>query len=313
MKYEHPDLLVGLKSADDAAVYRLSDDQAIIETVDFFPPIVDDPYTFGAIAAANAMSDVYAMGGEVLLALNIVAFPDNLSREVIADILRGGAEKVAEAGGIVAGGHTISDREPKYGLCVTGVVHPGRIITKGGAKSGDRLVLTKPLGVGLITTALKEGKATPEHLEGATRSMLRLNRGGAQAMQQVGVSACTDITGYALLGHAWEMAERSQVCLKISLSSLPILPGALDYARGGFRPGGLFRNREFLEAKGVQLPSGITPEVVDVLFCPETSGGLLMSVVQEKLDRLLEALGQLGQEAWVIGEVIERRGVALVA
>jgi selenide,water dikinase len=312
--YVHHDLIVGLEGGDDAAVYRISREQAIIQTVDFFPPVVDDPYDYGAIAAANAMSDVYAMGGEVLLALNIAAFPATLPVEVINEILRGGAEKVAEAGGVVAGGHTLTDEEPKYGLCVTGIVHPDSVITKAGAQVGDSLILTKPLGVGLITTALKAQEADPEHIEGAVKSMLRLNRAAAQAMQEVGVNACTDITGFALLGHAWEMAERSKVGLKISVSALPVLPGALDYAARGFIPGGLVRNRHYiLENDRAILPEGLSEEMIDLLFCPETSGGLLISVPPDRLTLLQELLTQRGEEHWLIGEVIEGDKIEVVA
>jgi len=312
--YIHPDLIVGLEGGDDAAVYRISREQAIIQTVDFFPPVVDDPYDYGAIAAANAMSDVYAMGGEVLLALNVAAFPETLPVEVINEILRGGAEKVAEAGGVVAGGHTLTDEEPKYGLCVTGIVHPDSVVTKAGAQVGDTLILTKPLGVGLITTALRAQEAEPEHVEGAVKSMLRLNRAAAQAMQEVGVHACTDITGFALLGHAWEMAERSEVGLRISVSALPLLPGALDYAARGFIPGGLVRNRQYiLENDRAVLPEGLSGEMIDLLFCPETSGGLLIAVPPDRLTLLQELLTQRGEEHWVIGEVIEGDKIEVVA
>jgi len=312
--YIHPDLIVGLEGGDDAAVYRISREQAIIQTVDFFPPVVDDPYDYGAIAAANAMSDVYAMGGEVLLALNVAAFPATLPMEIINEILRGGAEKVAEAGGVVAGGHTLTDEEPKYGLCVTGIVHPDSVVTRAGARVGDTLVLTKPLGVGLITTALRAQEADPEHVEGAVESMLRLNRAAAQAMQQVGVHACTDVTGFALLGHAWEMAERSKVGLKISVSALPLLLGALDYAARGFIPGGLVRNRQYiLENDRAVLPEGLSEEMIDLLFCPETSGGLLISLPPDRLTLLGELLTQRGEEHWVIGEVIEGDKIEVVA
>ena len=312
--YVHPDLIVGLEGGDDAAVYRISREQAVIQTVDFFPPVVDDPYDYGAIAAANAMSDVYAMGGEVLLALNVAAFPADLPVEIINEILRGGAEKVAEAGGVVAGGHTLTDEEPKYGLCVTGIVHPDSVVTRAGAQVGDSLILTKPLGVGLITTALRAQEADPEHVGGAVKSMLRLNRAAAQAMQEVGVHACTDITGFALLGHAWEMAERSKVGLKISVSALPLLPGALDYAAQGFIPGGLVRNRQYiLENDKAVLPERLSEEMIDLLFCPETSGGLLIVAPPDRLTRLQELLTQRGEEHWVIGEVIEGDKIEVVA
>ena len=300
----HPDLLVGLSSADDAAVFRISRDQAIIQTIDFFPPVVDDPYTFGAIAAANAMSDVYAMGGEVLLALNVAAFPDTLPVEILREIFRGGADKVREAGAIVAGGHTITDKEPKYGLCVTGIIEPSSVVTRGGAKVEDALLLTKPLGTGLLIQASKAGAAKPEDMAAAIESMLRLNRAASRAMQRVGVHACTDVTGFALLGHAWEMAKLSRVGMRIRAASLPFLPGALEYARGGFLPGGLGRNRQYLEDH-ILLPDGLSEEMALLLFCPETSGGLLMAVAQERLERLEGLLAESSEEFWVIGEVAE--------
>jgi len=310
----HPDLLVGLAGGDDAAVYRLTPALAIIQTVDFFPPVVDDPYEYGAIAAANAMSDVYAMGGEVLLALNVAAFPDTLPMEVLNSILQGGADKIREAGGLLVGGHTLLDDQPKYGLCVTGVVHPDKVITKAGALVGDTLILTKPLGVALVATALKAQAAKEEDARAAVKSMLRLNRKAAQAMQEVGVHACTDITGFALLGHAWEIAKRSKVGLKISESSLPLLPGALDYAARGFIPGGLVRNRHYiLENDRAVLPEGLSEEMIDLLFCPETSGGLLICVPPDRLTRLQELLTQRGEEHWVIGEVIEGDKIEVVA
>ena len=299
---------------DDAAVYRLTPTLAIIQTVDFFPPIVDDPYEYGAIAAANAMSDVYAMGGEVLLALNVAAFPDTLPMEVLNSILQGGADKIREAGGLLVGGHTLLDDEPKYGLCVTGVVHPDKVITKAGAKAGDLLVLTKPLGVALVATALKAQAAKEEDARAAVKSMLRLNRVAAQVMQEVGVHACTDVTGFALLGHAWEIAERSKVGLKISVSALPLLPGALDYAARGFIPGGLVRNRQYiLENDRALLPEGLSEEMIDLLCCPETSGGLFIALPPDRWERLQGLLAEKGEDSWVIGEVIEGDKIEVVA
>ena len=219
-------MLVGLDGPDDAAVYQLNAEQAIISTIDFFPPVVDDPYTFGAIAAANALSDVYAMGGEVLFALNLAAFPDNLERAILTEILRGGAEKVREAGAIIIGGHTVSDQEPKYGLAVTGMVHPAHILAKGGAQVGDRLVLTKPLGVGLITTALKREQADPAHVEAAVQSMSALNRHAAHLAQRFEAHACTDVTGFGILGHGLEMASASNVMFRLHFANIPLLPGA---------------------------------------------------------------------------------------
>ncbi len=293
---DFPDLLVGVEGPDDAAVYRLSDELAIVQTVDFFPPVVDDPYTFGAVAAANAMSDVYAMGGEVLFALQVAGFPEDQPAEVLAEIFRGGAEKVAEAGGVIAGGHTIIDAEPKYGLCVTGAVRPDAILRKAGAQPGDVLLLTKPLGTGIILTAARDDSCAPEHLRAAVESMLRLNRHPSHLAREAGVHACTDVTGFGLLGHAEEMARAGGVRLVIEASRAPALPGALEYARKGHVTGGAERNRAGLAGK-VSLPKKLAEDVEHLLFDPQTSGGLLLSVPPERaeaLSRALEADGFLG-------------------
>lgn len=311
----HPDLLVGLQTRDDAAVYRIAPDVAIVQTVDFFPPIVDDPYIFGAVAAANAMSDVYAMGGEVLFALNIAGFPEDLPREILFEIFRGGGDKVAEAGGVIAGGHTINDAEPKYGLAVTGTIRPDQVVTKAAARPGDILILTKALGSGVITTALKEQKAEKEHVAAAVESMLRLNRIGAAIMRELGIRTGTDITGFGLLGHAWEVAERSGVGLRLKLDAIPILPGALDYALGGYIPGGLRRNRKYLlaQGEGIALPADLPKEWLNLLCCPETSGGLFIAVPPDRLERLLSLFeSREGRRPWVIGDVIEGRGIQVV-
>lgn len=309
----HPDLLVGLTTSDDAAVYRIGD-KAIVQTLDFFAPVVDDPYTFGAIAAANAMSDVYAMGGEVLLALNIVAFPDTLPPELLTEILRGGADKVAEAGGVLAGGHTVVDREPKYGLCVTGLVDPSRITTKGGVRPGDYLVLTKAIGTGAVTTALKGGVAEPAHVAAAVASMVTLNRQASRIIHQLRVTSCTDITGFGLLGHASEMAEASGVGLELVATDIPVLPGALEYARKGVLPGGLGRNRAFYEAcvdgyRRVEVADSVPAPLADLLLDPETSGGLLAAVAPEELQRLRDLFEAAGSPYWVIGRAVPGRGV----
>ena len=260
------------------------------------------------------MSDVYAMGGEMLLALNIVAFPDDLPAEILTEILAGGASKVAEAGAVVAGGHTVTDPEPKYGLCATGVVHPDRVLTKAGAKPGDRLLLTKPLGTGAITTALKQDAADPAHAEGAILSMLTLNRGAARAAQKVGVHACTDVTGFGLLGHASEMAAKSGVGVRIVAGSVPLLDGALEYAAAGRLPGGVARNRDHfsgLEVGRVRLEEGVSAELDGLLFDPETSGGLLLSVAAERADALAVACASEGVPCWTIGEVVAGDGVVV--
>ncbi len=306
-----PRLLVGLSSPDDAAVYQVSEELALIFTVDFFTPVVDDPYLYGAVAAANAMSDVYAMGGQVVLALSIAAFPPRLPTEILGEILRGAAEKVAEAGGVIAGGHTIDDNEPKFGLAVMGTVHPGRVGKKGGARPGDRLLLTKPLGVGLITTAAKGDVADPAHLEGAIRSMVQLNRRAAELAQQVEFHAMTDVTGFSLLGHGYEMASLSGARLRFFFDRLPFLPGAMDYAGQWLFPGGACNNQR---TYGPHVTfHGVAEEQQMLLFTPETSGGLLIALPPGEADRL-EALGRAaGQPVWKIGEVVEGDGVEVVS
>jgi selenide,water dikinase len=306
-----PRLLVGLQVSDDAAVYKITDEVAVIQTLDFFTPVVDDPYAYGAIAAANAMSDVYAMGGEVVLALNICAFPPGLPAETIAEILRGGAEKVLEAGGALGGGHTVDDEEPKYGLAVMGLVHPERILTKGGARPGDLLALTKPLGVGIITTAAKGDAADPAHLPPAAASMMRLNRDAARLAQQVGVHACTDITGFALLGHADEMAEHSRARLRFHLDRLPFLEGAVRYAEEWLFPAGTCRN-EACYGRHVDFSPDIPDEMRQLLFTPETSGGLLLAVAPERAGPLAAAFSAAGHPLWLVGEVTTGEGLAVV-
>jgi selenide,water dikinase len=300
-------LLVGLGSADDAAVYRLAADLAIVETVDFFPPVVDDPWTWGAVAAVNAMSDVYAMGGEVLFALAVAGFPRDFDKKVIAEVFRGGAEKVAEAGGVIAGGHTVVDPEPKYGLCVTGRVHPDRLFIKGGLRPGDRLFLSKPLGTGVITTAAKNDQAPADVLEGAIGSMLRLNRLAARLAGQFGAAGATDITGFGLLGHAAEMITASGAGLAIAAGSLPLLPGALALAEAGQFSGGMKRNRRHLDAvfgDGLQIDPAVPGPLVSMLSEAETSGGLLFSIARERAAGVLDAFAAAGESCWEIGEVL---------
>ena len=301
---DYPALLVGLGAPDDAAVYRVDDTTAIIQTLDFFPPVVDDAYSFGAITAANAMSDVYAMGGEVLFALNLAAWRDDLPLESLSEVMRGAADKVAEAGAAIAGGHTIMDDEPKFGLSVTGRVHPDRIVRKSGARLGDVLVLTKPLGSGLITTAGKNGVASEAHLQNAIAWMSRLNRGAAQAMQEIVVRSATDVTGYGLLGHAYEMAQASGVALRFRADALPVLDGALEYARQKQIPGGAGRNKLFMDGK-VAFIRELPVERYELFFDPQTSGGLLMAVPAAQLGALERALDSRGVPHWVIGEVIQ--------
>src|SRR5215470_8149419 len=283
---EHTDLLVGLGRSDDAAVYRVSDDVAIVETVDFFPPIVDDPYLYGAIAAVNSMSDVYAMGGQVLFALNVAGFPRELPKDIIAAVFRGGADKVREAGGVIAGGHTVVDAEPKYGLCVTGRVDPRRVLVKGGLRPGQRVFLSKPLGTGVIATAAKNDACDAAVLEGAVQSMLRLNRIAAEVVRDAGARGATDVTGFGLLGHSAEMVEASGAGMALRLRDLPLLEGALELAEKGHWSGGMKRNRQYLEdtlgSRGrLSLAPGISSAQAGLLFESETSGGLLFGVARE--------------------------------
>lgn len=307
-----PDLLVGLAAPDDAAVFRLNDDQAVVLTTDFFAPLVDDPYVYGAIAAANALSDVYAMGAEALLALNIAAFPEDMLLETVASILRGGADKVAEAGAVVAGGHTVIDAEPKYGLCVLGIVHPQKVLTKAGAGPGDVLYLTKPLGTGIVTTAAMRDEAEAEHLRAAVDSMTRLNRHPSHIAREVGARALTDVTGYGLLGHAYEMAAASGVCLKIRAAAAPVLPGALEYAARGILTGGAGRNRAYLAGK-VRFSGRVDETLEHVLFDPQTSGGLLIAVEGQRGSAVEQRFAAAGLPIWRVGEAVEGEGVEVVA
>jgi selenide,water dikinase len=299
---DYPDLLIGLGKADDAAVYRLSDDQALVATVDFFTPIVDDPYAYGAIAAANSLSDVYAMGGRPIFALNIAAFPADLPEDVMAAILRGGAEKVREAGVPIAGGHTIQDKEPKYGLVVLGLVDPRRVLTKGGAQPGDVLVLTKPLGAGVITTALKRDLATEEQVAVATASMLRLNKAASEAALAAGMRSATDVTGFGLLGHAREMLELegTGVGFRFFFDRLPWLPGAQELGDAWVYPGGAHNNRQHY-GQWVRFHERFSEAQQTLCFSPETSGGLLMAVPSGEVEGILSRL----EQAWVVGEVVE--------
>jgi selenide,water dikinase len=297
---------------DDAAVYQIDSETAIIQTLDFFPPVVDDPYTYGAIAAANAMSDVYAMGGEVVLALNIAGFPDSLSPETITEIFRGGADKVAEAGGVIAGGHTVIDAEPKYGLSVMGIAHPKQVLAKAGARPGDVLVLTKGLGTGMILTAAKRDAARPEHLQGAVESMLRLNRHASHLAREAGAHALTDVTGFAIVGHSLEIADRSGVQVVLRARDLPVLPGALEYAEAGIDFGGMGRNMNQLGPRATLAPD--LPEAYRrLIFDPQTSGGLLMALDASSAGPLVEALRADGYPSAVIGEVREGSGLLVEA
>mgnify|MGYP001859921611 FL=1 len=302
-------LLVGTETSDDAAVYKISEELAVIQTVDFFTPVTDDPYLFGQIAAANALSDVYAMGGEPKLALNLAAFPNCLNTEILGEILKGGADKVMEAGAVLAGGHTISDNEPKYGLCVTGFVHPKKMWKNCGAEPGDLLVLTKPLGSGVLSTAEKGGIIREaEHLE-AVKTMTTLNKYAAELAKEFQVHCCTDITGFGLAGHAMEMAKGSKKTFVIYAEKLPVLSGAREYAEMGLIPAGAYRNREFLEK---DMESRISGWREDLLFDPQTSGGLLLAIPTEDAAGLMGRLSGLELPSAVVGEVTEEKGKFLI-
>lgn len=306
---EAENLLVGLAPADDAVVYRLDDDRALVFTVDFFPPLVDDPAVFGRIAATNALNDVFAMGGAPLLALSIAAFPESLSNEVLAAVFAGADEQVRAAGAILAGGHTLRDDEPKYGLAVVGTVHPKGFWPKSGARPGDALFLTKPLGTGLLLHAVREGRRHDEGLAAATASMTTLSRAAAEALRPFEPNAVTDVTGFGLLGHAHEMAERSGVRIELDAAALPIFPGAREAAAEGIRTGGDRRNREF--AGPYVDADGVSEDLLAVAFDPQTSGGLLISIPADKGAVLGAAFAGDGLFLAQVGRVVEGAGVAL--
>lgn len=300
-------MLVGTSTSDDAAVYRVSSELAIVQTLDFFTPIVDEPYWFGAIAAANSLSDVYAMGGKPAFALNVVAFPRNrpeVPQSALGDILRGAADKATEAGIFIVGGHTVDDSEPKFGLCVTGFVHPGQIWRNVGAKPGDRLILTKPLGTGIVTTALRAQKAQPQHVQAAIESMATLNARAAEAAKRVGVHACTDITGFGFLGHLQEMLGDDRIGARITTSAVPLLPGLRDLVAGGQIPGGARRNRAFVE-RSLQIDGAVSDDDAMILSDPQTSGGLLFAVDGDLSSALIRELQAEGVATIAdVGEVI---------
>ena len=301
------DLLVGLDSSDDAAVYKINDDTAIIQTLDFLTPVVDDPYIFGQIAAANSLSDVYAMGGVPRLAMNIVCFPDCLDPQVLNEILKGGYDKVSEAGALLVGGHSVSDDEPKYGLSVTGFVHPNKILTNNNAKTGDVLILTKPLGLGIINTAIKGDMADNTSYKEAIKVMTTLNKFAIEAIDKVeNVNSVTDITGFGLLGHAFEMAEGSQVSLIINSQQIPIISKAKDYASMGLVPGGAYSNQNHI-GDNVKFNENVSNAIKDILFDPQTSGGFLISIPKEFSDDLMEELRTSPTEYAIIGEVVEKQ------
>ena len=302
-----PNVLVGFDYADDAGVYQIGPDQALVQTVDFFTPIVDDPYTFGQIAATNALSDVYAMGGKPLTSLALVCFPEKADLEILQQILGGGLSKMVEAGCTVIGGHSIRDEETKFGYSVTGLIHPKKVLANRGAKPGDSLLLTKALGTGVISTAIKKGKAEQAWVDSAVQSMTTLNKRAAEVIRgsEFRINAMTDVTGFGLIGHAREMAIASDVSLELSASRIPLLEGALASARAGYIPGGLTNNRDFAEC-ALEYEAGIPDEIKALLFDPQTAGGLLISIASEEAARLTRALIAAGVAALEIGKVLAR-------
>ena len=298
-------MLVGLETSDDAGVYRLNDEMALVQTVDFFTPIVDDPFTFGQVAAANALSDVYAMGGTPLTAMNLVAFPiQTLSSSILKEILRGGLSKIDEAGVALVGGHTIEDQEIKYGLSVTGIVHPDKILSNAKALAGDKLVLTKPLGTGIISTALKAEMASEKAVKEMVESMIALNQKASERMKTFGAHACTDITGFGFIGHVLEMVTASRIGMVIDSKKIPLLSGVMEYAGLGLIPGGTYSNRRFYSCR-VEVDSSVSNLLMDILYDPQTSGGLLISLPPGQAGALVEALEKEdGVHSSIIGEVV---------
>jgi len=307
----NPNLLVGFNKADDAGVYKIDDHRALVQTVDFFPPIVDDPYAFGQIAAANALSDIYAMGGTPLTVLNIVGFPAGMEPRILTDILRGGSDKVHEAGAVVVGGHSIKDKELKYGLSCTGMIDIDKIISNDRARPGDRLFLTKPLGTGIITTAIKQKRAAQNDIERVTALMSQLNKNASELMTKHGAHAATDITGFGILGHSYEMADASGVSIELEFAKLPILPNAVDFARAGALTGGADANRDYLADK-IKLDEKLKKEETDILFDAQTSGGLLIAIDEKAVDNFTADTAKNGVEIRPIGSVIEKSDRAVI-
>lgn len=304
-KFEDPNLLVGFDTSDDACVYKINDDTVVIQTVDFFPPMVDDPYTFGQIAAANALSDVYAMGGDPKVAMNLLCFPSCLDISIMHDILAGGYDKVKEAGAVIAGGHTIADPTPKYGLCVSGFAHPSEILSNSNAKTGDILIITKPLGIGIMNTAAKAELLTEIKIKEVASIMTMLNKYAKECASGLQVNSCTDITGFSLIGHSYEMASGSDKTIEIFSDSVPIIDGALDYAKMGIIPEGMYNNLDYLKDK-FTLGSNIPQELQDVLIDPQTSGGLLLSIPEKNVKEFLSRIETFTPYARVIGQVIDK-------
>ncbi len=310
-KMSNENLIVGLETSDDAAVYKVSDDKAIILTLDFFTPVVDDPYTFGKIAAANSLSDIYAMGGEPTVAMNIVCFPKCVDMNVLKEIMRGGAEKVMESGAVLVGGHTVDDNEPKYGLSVTGMVHPDKVRANAHVRVGDVLILTKPIGTGIVNTAIKGEIASDEDYEEAVRTMEYLNKYPAMAMQNIEVNGVTDVTGFGLVGHTIEMAEGSDVTIELFAQQVPMLKNARNFASMGIIPAGAYTNMEYFGPR-VQTEENIEQSILDVLYDPQTSGGLLISVAEENAQALIQSLQDNKALCYaIIGQAVEKEDKAI--
>jgi selenide,water dikinase len=305
----YPDLIAGLAVPDDAAVWRLDADRALVVTTDFFTPIVDDPYDYGAIAAANSLSDIYAMGGKPFMALNVSAFPPNLPTELLAKIILGGAKVAKEAGAVIVGGHTIQDKEPKYGLIALGFAHPDRILTKGGVQVGDLLLLSKPLGTGTITTAFMQDKAEKDHLENAVMWMRKLNADACDAALELNAHAVTDVTGFSLMGHTWEMADASGLGFEIEFNHLPLLEGAAEYAHRGIFPGGAFDNKHYYQSH-VEAAGSLTEGEELLLYDPQTSGGLLIAVNPENWEEAVRA-GKYQDLLHKIGTAISKKKIII--
>lgn len=300
---EHPDLLVGIKTRDDAGVFKLNDQVALVQTLDFFTPVVDDPYLYGQIAATNSLNDVYSMGGKPLLAMNMVCFPECGDMEVLRAILAGGLSKIKEAGALLVGGHTVDDNEPKYGLAVTGIVHPDQVIRNSAARPGDLFFLTKPLGSGIINTSIKAEMTTPEVYLEAVHWMSTLNKDAAEAMQEVGIRAATDITGFGLLGHLYEMADSSHIDVEVYTRELRFMPAALEYTHMGLIPAGTYKNRDYL-AGTVDFADDIDGVMGDLLFTPETAGGLLIAVAEERAGDLVKAMERRNSPCFLVGRAV---------
>lgn len=309
-KMHDDNLLVGIETSDDAAVYKLTDDIATIQTLDFFTPVVDDPYTFGAIAAANSLSDIYAMGGKPTVAMNIVCFPNCLPIDILGEILKGGADKVLEAGAVVIGGHSVEDDEPKFGLSVMGVVHPDKILKNHGCKVGDALILTKPLGTGIINTAIKAEFASKEVYNEAVNIMTTLNKYAGEIITKYSINACTDVTGFGIMGHGYEMAIASDITIKLFKNNIPIVSGAEEFAKMGLVPAGTYNNKKYLLGKYELI--NVEQWIEDVLFDPQTSGGLLISLPKEEVDDIMRELNKLDIKSAVIGEVIAKEAVPII-